>query len=309
MADRDQERVDPTEEDLQRRLHLRESSLHDSAQPYDGVGAELRAARLRAGVAVETVEARLRIRRAYLDAIEAGRFADLPGSVYAIGFVRSYANLLDLDVEALVGRFKQETSAHTDRTELIFPSPIPEGRLPGARLLVLSVALVGAIYGVWYVVSNKDRVALDQVAEPPARMASESAPPPGAAGPPAADATVSRAVGQATASSIMRGDEAAPAAPAGSEEPGGTVVARPALSTNTAEPEIAGRAGADRCGARCERNRLGRCVDGHRYAARARRDRARADAGDSSACRGSRAARHDWRIAGEPGARRRRCRA
>ena len=194
MADRDQERVDPTEEDLQRRLHLREPSLHDSAQPYDGVGAELRAARLRAGVAVETVEARLRIRRAYLDAIEAGRFADLPGSVYAIGFVRSYANLLDLDVEALVGRFKQETSAHTDRTELIFPSPIPEGRLPGARLLVLSVALVGAIYGVWYVVSNKDRVALDQVAEPPARMASESAPPPGAAGPPAADATVSRAV-------------------------------------------------------------------------------------------------------------------
>ena len=246
MADRDQKHIDWAEEDRQRRrLHLREPSVDDGDQPYDGVGAELRAARLRAEVAVDTVEQCLRIRRTYLEAIEEGRFDELPGMAYAIGFVRSYANLLDLDADTLVGRFKQETSVHATRTELVFPSPIPEGRLPGARLLVLSVVLVGAIYGVWYVVSNQDRVELDLVTEPPELLASELAPPPEAAGPPATDATVSRAVGQATAS-IMRGDETARAGPAETEEALGEAAPPLALSTDTAQPAIAAAPQPDR---------------------------------------------------------------
>ena len=56
-----------------------------------GVGSLLRATRLRIGEDVQEVSAALRIRRAYLEAIEDGRFNDLPGVTYAIGFVRTYA--------------------------------------------------------------------------------------------------------------------------------------------------------------------------------------------------------------------------
>src|ERR1700760_1943428 len=61
--------------------------------------------RIECGLDVYHVADILRIRPAVLEAIEAGRFDLLPGSVYAIGFVRSYATYLGLDAEALVLRF------------------------------------------------------------------------------------------------------------------------------------------------------------------------------------------------------------
>ncbi len=85
------------------------SGDHDADGPALGasrVGAELRAARLRLGLALPDVVAKLRIRLRFLQAIEEGRVADLPGQVYAVGFVRSYAALLGLDAAdaALPGR-------------------------------------------------------------------------------------------------------------------------------------------------------------------------------------------------------------
>ncbi|MBC8159418.1 MAG: helix-turn-helix domain-containing protein, partial [Alphaproteobacteria bacterium] len=54
-----------------------------------GVGALLRASRLRYGEELQDVSAVLRIRYPYLEAIEDGRYDDLPGPSYAVGFVRT----------------------------------------------------------------------------------------------------------------------------------------------------------------------------------------------------------------------------
>ncbi|HEY0206778.1 MAG TPA: helix-turn-helix domain-containing protein, partial [Acetobacteraceae bacterium] len=70
------------------------------------VGAELRAARNRLGWALPDVAATLRIRLPYLQAIEDGRVADLPGNTYAVGFLRTYASALGLDAAEAARRFR-----------------------------------------------------------------------------------------------------------------------------------------------------------------------------------------------------------
>src|ERR1041384_4816030 len=66
---------------------------------YSGIGATLQAARERAGASVAAVAGTLRVQPAHLAAIEQGRFGELPGQVYVIGFVRSYAEYLGFDGE------------------------------------------------------------------------------------------------------------------------------------------------------------------------------------------------------------------
>lgn len=66
------------------------------------IGNQLQQAREARGLSLEQVHKATRIKLAYLEAIEAGRFDDLPGTVQARGFVRSYANYLSLDADNLL---------------------------------------------------------------------------------------------------------------------------------------------------------------------------------------------------------------
>jgi len=89
-----------------------------------GVSATLRAARVQAGLELADVAGALRIQYRYLEAIEDGRFEDLPGPTYAIGFVRAYGEFLGLDGKELIRRFKDEVSGLARRQALVFPEPL-----------------------------------------------------------------------------------------------------------------------------------------------------------------------------------------
>src|SRR5207302_10550694 len=91
-------------------------SLTDSAQdpeagpgPYMA-GAMLRHQREALGLDLADVAAALRINPAYLAALEAGRPDELPGAVYAIGFIRAYADHLGLDNREMLRLFKQQST-------------------------------------------------------------------------------------------------------------------------------------------------------------------------------------------------------
>lgn len=137
-----------------------------------GVGSLLRATRLRIGEDVQEVSAALRIRRAYLEAIEDGRFNDLPGVTYAIGFVRTYAEHLGLDGDEVVRRFKAEAQGIGANHELVFPSPVQEGRVPGGAILFVALLLAVGTYGGWYYLSSQGKTIADLVPELPERFAS-----------------------------------------------------------------------------------------------------------------------------------------
>ena len=54
------------------------------------------------------VEQSTKIRKIYLEAIENGRFKDLPSESYALGFVKNYASFLDIPASVAVPLFRRE---------------------------------------------------------------------------------------------------------------------------------------------------------------------------------------------------------
>lgn len=83
-------------------VHLRLVGSVDNPDA-DGPGARLQAARHAAGLSVVQVAEALRLKPPLIAAIEEMAFDRLPGLGYALGFVRAYAELMDIaDVEALV---------------------------------------------------------------------------------------------------------------------------------------------------------------------------------------------------------------
>ena len=68
-------------------------------------GAILRAEREALGVTVREVSETLNLSIAVIEAIEEDDYARLPGPVFARGYVRSYARLLELDPEPLVAQY------------------------------------------------------------------------------------------------------------------------------------------------------------------------------------------------------------
>jgi len=75
------------------------------------LGSSLREARARRGLELAQVAAETRIRARYLQALEEERFELLPGSVYAKGFLRAYADYLGLDSQRYVDEYNARFSA------------------------------------------------------------------------------------------------------------------------------------------------------------------------------------------------------
>jgi cytoskeleton protein RodZ len=158
---------------------------------YDGpsdaprVGADLRAARQRLGWELPEVAAGLRIRLPYLEALEDGRIADLPGNAYALGFLRTYATALGLDPDELSRRFKAEAAAVNRKTELAFPVPVPDRGVPAGALVLLGTILAIGAYIGWYRLSGDGRLPAEAVAPVPAQLAplADQAVPPAPAPP------------------------------------------------------------------------------------------------------------------------------
>ena len=77
----------------------------DGGEEVDA-GAMLSAARDAQGLSLSEAAARTHIKESCLEAIEAMNAAALPARPYAIGFVRGYAEFLDLDADKIVDLFK-----------------------------------------------------------------------------------------------------------------------------------------------------------------------------------------------------------
>lgn len=138
---------------------------------YRGVGDELRAARESAGYGLEHISAALRIRRPHLEAIEKGRFEDLPGRVYALGFVRGYAEFLRLDGDIIVQRYRGEAAGPAPEVELNFPEPPAQQWRPNFLPFALALVIAGGAYGVWNYLQTRDEVPRELMAEVPEDLA------------------------------------------------------------------------------------------------------------------------------------------
>lgn len=117
-----------------------------------GVGASLRDARKRRDLDLSEVEAAIKIRVRYLQAIEDEDWGVLPGDVYARSFIRTYAAHLGLDGERLAEEYRRgaggEREEKAPRRMEPVGSAVPSGRnrrSRGRALTVLVVLAVGAL--------------------------------------------------------------------------------------------------------------------------------------------------------------------
>lgn len=88
------------------------------------IGQTLRSAREAQGLGVEEVAGRLRLMQRQVVAIEADDFASLGQPVFARGFVRNYAKLLDLPADELTARMSGDTA----ETAVVSKAPPPPAR-------------------------------------------------------------------------------------------------------------------------------------------------------------------------------------
>jgi cytoskeleton protein RodZ len=162
------------------------SSITEASRRRRTVGQLLRETRESYGSDIPRVAAALRIRASYLEAIENGRYDQLPGAVYAMGFVRAYAVHLGLDGDEALRRFKLEAEGYDAQRDLTFPVPLSERSIPGWSMLLAALLLAVCGYGLWYYLSSTARPRPERVSPLPAELAAQlpaSAPAPKESGP------------------------------------------------------------------------------------------------------------------------------
>lgn len=163
----------------------------------ESVSAILRNTRILQGYHdIAEVAREIKVRRSYLEAIEDGRYHDLPAIVYAQGFVGAYSKFLGLDVEDMVERYKLEAGTPMRGPEVAAPvkraSAAEDGkgesRLPDARVLLSAVGLALLAYLAWQAAGSGGREAalavpplpseLQRAEQAPARTAAPVPAPP-----------------------------------------------------------------------------------------------------------------------------------
>ncbi len=74
----------------------------------DTFSDDLRRQREHAGISLDTIAEITRISLRHLQALEAGRFSDLPGGVFRHGILRNYLSVLGIDAGPWIERFDAE---------------------------------------------------------------------------------------------------------------------------------------------------------------------------------------------------------
>jgi transcriptional regulator with XRE-family HTH domain len=120
-----------------------------------GIGETLREARNRRKLDLVEVEAAIKIRVRYLQAIENEEWDVLPGGAYTRGFIRTYAGYLGLDGERLADDYRRSEDPQAGERVPKRVEPVPTGprrsrpRL-SSRMLIVAVCLllVAAAVGI-----------------------------------------------------------------------------------------------------------------------------------------------------------------
>ncbi len=108
------------------------------------LGTYLRSAREAMGVSLAQAAADTRIVQRYLVALELGEYHHLPGDVYARGFLRNYAQYLNLPIEEVVEMYRAERGSSAP-IKVVPAASLPRSRtvfMPSIWAVVLVVTVL-----------------------------------------------------------------------------------------------------------------------------------------------------------------------
>jgi cytoskeleton protein RodZ len=97
------------------------------------IGRELHQRRELLSLTLDEIERHTRVRKHYLEKIEAGNYDQLPSPVQARGMLSNYASFLDMDAEALLLRYADALQARRLERQ---PETAPKSTLPRPKIII-----------------------------------------------------------------------------------------------------------------------------------------------------------------------------
>jgi len=112
------------------------------------VGDILRRARLKKKLTIQDVENSIRVSAQHLTAIEENRLELLPGRIYALGFIKAYAELVELDSTKLLALLKRQAGEKiAPKNVTPAPSPVLEDfTLPTGKMFSIIFILFIVVF-------------------------------------------------------------------------------------------------------------------------------------------------------------------
>lgn len=161
-------------------------TIATKAEIITKIGRQLEEKRKARGLSLEKVSQNLKIKQTFLKSIELGQWQDLPGEVYARGFITRYAQSLGLDPKEILLPYtalqnSPESNGHKSQQN---KRPLADSRFPASGFIWGGVGLA-ILIGILKMATT-DQAALKSSA--PAAVHSESHAPSAAASPSAATA-------------------------------------------------------------------------------------------------------------------------
>ena len=127
-----------------------------SSTPF---GEHLKRERELRGVSLEEVAAATRISTRFLEALESGRWNQLPGGAFNRGFIRSASRFLGLDEESMVAEYALETDSPQDRASAEPGGAMPRDWRPVAAIAFVLALVIGIGWLVYHGISVHRRSA------------------------------------------------------------------------------------------------------------------------------------------------------
>ncbi|MFZ2303046.1 MAG: RodZ domain-containing protein [Gallionella sp.] len=139
--------------------------------PVVSLGKMLREARERIGLSVADVANQIKFAPRQIEALEADDFQHLPEMTFVRGFVRSYAKILDMDVQPLLAALPQTNVPAMPLIPISVEVPFPDARsVNWQNLIWLGITLLLAVlvvaFAVWHYTTPVSQPEAAQVEVP-----------------------------------------------------------------------------------------------------------------------------------------------
>lgn len=127
------------------------------------LGDKLEEARKDKSLSLSEVAEKINIQKQYLEYLEKGKYSKLPASVYTLGYLRSYAKFLDLDIDKIIKIYKREqgleriiNSPKKEKNDFLssFPVIITPKMI---QISAIVLVVLGIVFYLWYQVSGLSR--------------------------------------------------------------------------------------------------------------------------------------------------------
>ncbi|MEN8236536.1 MAG: helix-turn-helix domain-containing protein [Pseudomonadota bacterium] len=126
----------------------RHDSYVSADEKFHSVGKILKQTRLEQKKSLQEVAERLRISQEYLGYLEESTLEGIVERVYILGFLRAYAEFLELNAKDLVNLYLREFSPQISSEAFIISSPVLDEGMPKKWvLLIAAVCFVVAALG------------------------------------------------------------------------------------------------------------------------------------------------------------------